>query len=129
MPAGKKYGGRKKGTPNKSTQSVREMADRIGVDPLEILLMVAANDWEGLGFDTDVTHFEKAEGDGSVIGEKPRISLDQRIQAAKEAAKYLHAQRKALEHSGEVDLGLIEEAKRIAEMSDAELKAIAKGKK
>lgn len=98
MAKGVKTGGRQKGTLNQDKANLFATAERIGVDPFEVLCMVAAGDWEGLGYSSDVYHVEKADGDGSSnIIEKPTITLDQRIQAAKEAAKYLYAQRKAIE--------------------------------
>lgn len=76
---GKKTGGRVKGTPNKWTHKVEEIAAQFNVDPFEVLMMVAAGDWEGLE-----------------LKDKDSISLSDRIQAAKEAAKYLHSQKQSV---------------------------------
>lgn len=78
---GRKTGGRSKGTPNASSLDVRAIAERIGVDPFEIMCMVAKGDYSGLGYETDI------------------ISLDQRIGCAIQASKYLYQQRKAVELS------------------------------
>ena len=95
-----KAGGRKKGTPNKNTNDLVEIANRIGVSPFEVLCMIAKADWQGLGYDRATQ--PKALSDGGVI-EIDRISLESRLNAAKEAAKYLYPQRKAIEHKTDAD--------------------------
>lgn len=100
---GIKTGGRQKGTPNKRTVQAQEIADRIGVDPLEVLMRYAAGDWEGLGYHQP--HYVKVTSDGREIFEDV-IQPDQRIAAAKEAAKYLYPQRKAVEFKSEDDTGI-----------------------
>ena len=84
MAKGKKTGGRAKGTPNKTRINAQAIADEVGIDPLRVLMLAA-------------------KGDSDALGEK--ITLDQRISAAKEAAKYLYPQRKAIEHTIEEDSG------------------------
>ena len=83
-PGHKKYGGRKKGTPNKKTADAQKMADEMGVDPLKILLHFAAGDHKALGY-------------------KSAIPMDLRLGAAKDACSYLYAKRKAVEISAESD--------------------------
>jgi len=62
--------GRKKGTPNKKTQDLLERCAQRGVDPFEVLLELCQSDDDAI-----------------------------RLQAAKEACKYIHPQRKAIEMS------------------------------
>lgn len=83
----KKWGGRAKGTPNKINQSLVDMAEKLGVDPFNILLLFAKNDWQTLGY------------------KKPdAIDPNLRARCAQEASKYLYAQRRSIEHSGEVEV-------------------------
>lgn len=63
--------GRKKGTPNKRTFDAHALAESMGVDPLKVLLDLCS------------------DRDSSI-----------RLGAAKEAAKYLYYQKKAVEVSG-----------------------------
>lgn len=86
--------GRPKGSPNKRTLIVQELAEKCGMDPLEILLRFANGDWKGLGYENEVYFAEKAEGDGAVIKMGYVITPEMRIQAAKEASRYLHAPKK-----------------------------------
>ncbi len=77
-----KYGGRQKGTPNKKTVALQEIAERLDVDPFEILLLYAKGDFITLG----------------LCG----VTSSERLKAAIEAASYLHPKRKAIEHTGEM---------------------------
>lgn len=88
---GKKYGGRKKGTPNKSTKEIRELAKELDADPVEFLLRVMMNDKGWLG----------------IKGKD--IPLFARQSAARDAAPYIHAKLKNIEHSGEVRGGILGE--------------------
>lgn len=115
---GRKTGGRVKGTPNKKTQDLLEKAEELGVDPFEILLMVAKGDWEGLGFESAKLVYFTAAG---IEAEKDRITLSDRLSAASEACTYLHPKRKAVEHSGP-NGGPIE-TRDLSKLSDDELNA------
>lgn len=89
-----KYGGRKKGTPNKSVLPLAQKAEELGVDPFVILLLFAKSDWKALGYES------KTETRGSRSGatyEVERITADQRLRAAAEACQYLHSKRKAIQ--------------------------------
>jgi hypothetical protein len=76
---GLKTGGRTKGTPNKRSLQVEEMAAQYKLDPFDFLMKVVNNDWEGIGVEPD------------------KITTDHRIQAAKFASKYLYSEKKPLE--------------------------------
>ena len=77
--------GRKKGTPNKSTQTLMEKCEALGCDPFEILIRFALG---GVGLDLD----------------EP-VSNDLRQKSAKDAAEYLYPKRKAVELSADEDKG------------------------
>lgn len=79
-----KTGGRQKGTPNKDTSQLAQLAQQLDVDPFEILLLFASGDFMSLGIN--------------------EVTPDQRLKAATEACTYLHPKRKALEHSGDMEL-------------------------
>lgn len=92
-----KTGGRKKGTPNKDKADLAGLAEKLNVSPFEILLRICKGDWKGLGYDNEVYVMEGPQG-ATKIGYT--ISPEMRLTAAKEASKYLYAQKKALEVSG-----------------------------
>lgn len=96
--------GRKAGTPNKQTQNLFEIADKVGVSPFEVMCMFAAKDWKGLGYSSE--YETRVLKDGGTI-EVDRIGPELRLHAAKEAAKYLYPQRKALEVSAESEKGFV----------------------
>lgn len=96
--------GRPKGSANKKTEALADLAAKIGVHPFEILCRFAANDWKGLGM---VPIREAIPNETGAATSKREfrdispISSDLRIHAAKEACKYLYPQRKAIEHSSD----------------------------
>lgn len=92
----KKYGGRKKGTPNKDSLKVEEIAQQMGCDPFKILCSFAMGDWKALGYDAEMYFVEKS--DGAVSGHYV-VTSEMRLKAAQEACKYLFSQKKAVEHS------------------------------
>lgn len=67
--------GRKAGTPNKSTQTLMEKCEAKGVDVFDALL-----------------EYVYTPGDANT-----------RLNAIKELMKYIYPQRKAIEHSGEIN--------------------------
>lgn len=86
----KRWGGRQKGTPNKTTSLLQEKTQELKIDPFEILLYFAAGDWEALGYEA-----EKAITENGV---KYTIEPSVRARCAAEACSYLYPKRKALEH-------------------------------
>src|SRR5579863_2863290 len=85
--------GRKKGTPNKWTRKVEDIALKYKLDPFEVLLMFACADWKALGYDSDVYHVEKPDGSvkmGYVI------SPEMRLKAAEAAARYLYSTKQSV---------------------------------
>lgn len=91
--------GRKPGTPNKKTDELYETAKRCGIDIFETLCLFAKGDWKTLGYKNEGSKVGK-QGDAYILVEYT-ISPELRLHAAKEAAKYLYPQRKAL------DLGVL----------------------
>jgi hypothetical protein len=92
---GKRLGGRQKGTPNKDTLRLREIAQKHKCDPFEVLIMFANGDHKALGYEKErvktITEF------GTVY--ELTISPELRAKCAEKACEYLEAKRKALEHS------------------------------
>jgi hypothetical protein len=120
MPAGAKpgqrRGGRKKGTPNKSTQTVEQMCQRLNCNPHEYMALVVINRVPcGVCRGSNKTPFTKEDG---TKGMRPcqscwgslmeNCSPELRGKMAAELAQYLAAKRKALEVSVEVNVGLVE---------------------
>jgi len=89
--------GRKKGTPNKLTQSIMDVCNEMGFDPARGMIEIAMS------------------------GETPELQF----QARKELLKYLYPQRKAVEHSGTIDTGLQSIIESIKDKSEDELTKIA----
>ncbi len=97
---GKKTGGRKKGAVNLRTKvgaKAHDIAARLEIDPFEILLRFAANDWEGLGYTHSVRTIYVSE---DCSYEVDIIQANERIAAAKAACEYLLPKRKSVELSG-----------------------------
>ena len=89
-------GGRPKGAKNKLASSANELAERMGCNPLEILLHYAMGNWKALGHESPT--LTKRFQDGSTA-EIPIISEEIRAGSAKEACKYIYPQKKAIDHN------------------------------
>lgn len=74
---GKKFGGRKKGTPNKKTQEVLATLEELGCDPIRGMALIALDDKNDIKLRSDMF---------------------------KELAQYVAPKRKSIEHTGGVDL-------------------------
>lgn len=98
MAKGSKTGGRKKGTPNRSTQELFEKCKKVGVDPFEILLYFSKGDWKSLGYESE---FETRVARTGELIEVRVIEPELRFKAASKAADFLYAKRKAVELSSE----------------------------
>ena len=89
--------GRPKGSKNIKSFHAEELAKEMGVDPLRILLSVAEGDWEALGFkEKTKTTFTQ----NGIEVEEDNVPLKERVQAAKEACKYLYSAKQSVEVSG-----------------------------
>lgn len=83
--------GRPRGSVNKKSLELQELAAKLDVNPVEILLLMAKGDWKSLGYDSEVYVMENASG-STKIGYT--ISPEMRLSAAKEVAQYLFAKLK-----------------------------------
>ncbi len=103
-----KSGGRKPGSPNRIKRELIEKAEELGVDPFEVLLMIAKGDCEGLGIKTG------------------GISLSERLKAAAEAAQYLFPKLRGVEHTGDLKVTSVqsEEQKRKQDQLYADLRTM-----
>lgn len=88
--------GRPKGSKNVRSFNAEILAERLGLDPLEVLFKFAKGDWKGLGYDSDVYHMETESG---AVKEGFIITPNMRLQAAKEAVKFLYAAKQSVELS------------------------------
>lgn len=73
-----------------------DIAEEVGCNPFKVLMMIAAADWEGLGYESATI---TKHGKDDVTWEEDRITLDARGNAAKEVCKYLFPQKRAVEVS------------------------------
>lgn len=86
--------GRPKGAKNRRTLAVDEIAARFEKDPLEILLMFAHRDWKALGYKSG--QMKKITKDGVAVWVDV-ISPELQQVSAKDAAKFIHPQKKAID--------------------------------
>jgi hypothetical protein len=86
--------GRPKGVPNKRTQDLIEIAEKLECNPFEILLLFAKGDYEKLGYEK--WHYKQI---GENVVEELSISPELRQKSAKDACEYLFPKRKAVEHT------------------------------
>lgn len=91
---GSKSGGRAKGTPNKEAINAQAIAEKLGCDPFEVLLLFAMGDWAELGYDEAERVVSRGKY-GDIVEDTIPPAL--RARAASEACKYLYPQRKAME--------------------------------
>lgn len=109
MAKGTKTGGRQKGTKNKHSFQVEEIAHKYAMEPFEFAMAVLNNDWKKLGFDqaNKIIVGEKAGIEFSL--EEPNIKLAERVKCADFASKYLYSPKQVIQHTGEVGIKIIVE--------------------
>lgn len=100
-----KSGGRVKGSMPLNKRLAMEKAEALGIDAFEVLLYITAGDWKALGYHSAT--FTKTTKDGLTY-EEEHITLDHRLNAAKDVTKYCYPQLKAIDHSGKIDTSLAE---------------------
>jgi hypothetical protein len=83
MAYGVKTGGRVKGTPNKRTAEVQQILEQLNCNPIEGM---------------------------AIIAENVKLDITIRLNAYKELAQYIYPKRKAIEHSGGINMITHEEA-------------------
>lgn len=99
--------GRPKGSKNKHTFQVEEMAQKYEMEPFDFMMAVINNDYKKLGFEyaNKIITGEKAGIEFSI--EEPNIKLADRVKCAEAASRYLYSQKQAIEHSGDVGFKII----------------------
>lgn len=85
--------GRKPGTPNKDNIDLRAKCQQLGIDPFEVLLLFAANNWSALGYASETYTVECKDYTNEVLYIQPQV----RMKAAAEACNYIYAKRKQIE--------------------------------
>lgn len=90
--------GRKKGTPNKSTQNAQEIADKLGFCPLTILAHYAMKNYRALGIEETRTAYNSK----GLPYEEDSIPNELAQKAAKDALPYLRPVLKSVELKADV---------------------------
>lgn len=91
--------GRPKGSVNKITKRASEIAEEMGVNPLEVLLLFAKGDWKALGYDSAT----RVTQDGDNVKYEYHVEPSVRMKAAESACRYIFPTQKAVELSGPED--------------------------
>ncbi len=112
----KNRGGRAKGTLNRSKAEPLELSKKLGVNPLEILLLMAGGKWKELGYETEQVEVFTKECSNMQY----RIPIETRAKAAADACKYLYAQLRNVE--GKIDTVVVKRP--LAHLSDEELDSL-----
>lgn len=98
--------GRPKGSKNKHSFKVEEIAQKFEVEPFEYMMRIAAGDWKFFGFDGPTKTTFTPQG---IEIEELNIPIKERAQMAKEASKYLYSAKQAVQVSGEMGIKIIVE--------------------
>jgi hypothetical protein len=99
--------GRKKGTPNKRTQQLHEIAKDLDADPFMFLVHVLKGDAKSLGIaDQNLVEEMDYDEQGNEIPLPtpqftPVIKFETRMEAAKELMPYLYGKRKPVDSNGD----------------------------
>ena len=80
--------GRPPGIADRRSRGAEARAEKLGIDPIEILLLLAADRW---------CELHPGEPEVDAQGGRPHVPLELRLQAAKAAAAFLHPRLKAVE--------------------------------
>lgn len=107
-------GYKKKGTINHRTAMAYEIINRLKVDPFEVLCLFAKGDWKTLGYQNEVYVKETAKGEYTL---GYTITPEMRLQAAKEAVKYVYAQKKETEFTNQ-EIALIQQYRELMALED-----------
>lgn len=85
--------GRPKGSKNKHSFQVEEMAQKYNMEPFDFMMAVLNNDWKKLGFDADK---KISYTNAGIEFEEPNIKLSDRVKCAEAASKYLYSSKQAV---------------------------------
>lgn len=97
---GNKTGGREKGSINKKTQQAIDICNKHNFDALEFLVLVAKGDATKLGY-TSNTAIKM--GKGGVVVEEDVITMNHRIDAARQVCNKTYPDIKSVEVKGDSD--------------------------
>ncbi len=112
--------GRRPGTPNKRTTLMRDKAEELGVDPMEVVLLFAKGDWRALGYKEETFISSTSEFGNTIEYTIPPVL---RAKCAMDAIQYIAPKLKSIEHVKENPMdGLTGEQK--LEMMKAAMKAL-----
>lgn len=92
MPFKKGEGGRPKGAKNLRSFNAEEIANRLDIDPLEVLLLFAKGDWKSLGYHDEKIVTVTKDGAKEEFTIQPAV----RARSAAEACKYFYSQKQAV---------------------------------
>ena len=95
--------GRPKGSKNIRTFNAEELASRMDVDPLEILIHFATGNYKALGYENEC-YFK--EGPSGEIKMGYVISPELRASSAEKACRYLYSQKQAVALTAGADTGI-----------------------
>jgi len=91
-------GGRPRGARNKDTLEAEALAQKLGIDPFEVLLRFAAGDWKGLGYKEEMRAVAHSE-EGTVYDYT--IPTPVRAKCAEKATEFLRPKLKSIEFTGD----------------------------
>lgn len=94
--------GRKKGTPNKKREHLHEVAQKHGVDPFEVLILIAGGKEKELGYPPKYEKLMDSKGTRRVK-KVPFISAGDRKDAAYKAIKFLYPELRSIEFKPDED--------------------------
>lgn len=87
--------GKKKGHITRDRQMLLDKAKELGVDPFEILLRFAANDWKGLGYESHMRVVGKTQRGDDILTDTIEPQL--RARCASDACQFMLPKLKAIE--------------------------------
>jgi hypothetical protein len=88
--------GRPKGALNKASQEAKDIAERLGCKPFEVLCLFAMGDFAALGYSEYQTKVIGKGAESTTIDELT-ISPELRQKSARDACKYLHPELRSVE--------------------------------
>ena len=103
QPGRQKTGGRKPGVPNKHTRNARDLAARLGADPLEFMLEVMNRDAIQVIVVNRTTGQPELDANGQPVKVWQAVPMEMRMDAAKAVAPYLHPKLVGSPSSGKDD--------------------------
>ncbi len=113
MPFVKGGPGKPKGAKHRKTRAIEDTAARLKCDPFEVLCRFANGDWKGLGYENECYFSEKPDG---AVKMGYTITPEMRLHAAKEAVKYIYAQKRAIEITADVNTTSAKEEQEVQEL-------------